>query len=116
MEKWSARERAFLCESFFTTQSYIKSIRLFRAPVPSRNLLKTRVQNFRTTASVQKKKTPGRGRIVRTLENANCAREALLTSFTCSGYKHAAALDVSSRTFRRIVKDFSFHPYKLVLT
>ncbi len=124
MEKWSARERAFLCESFFATQSYIKSIHLFcaecklrpRTPVPSRNSLKMWVQNFHTTASAQKKKLPGCGRIVRTLENANRVREALLTSPTRSGHKHAAALGLSSRTFRRIVKDISFHPYKIVLT
>ncbi len=43
-------------------------------------------------------------------------RRALVTSPTRSGVKHASALGISQWTFRRLVKDLSFHPYKIKLT
>jgi len=105
MEKWSPQQRAFICERFFITQSYITTIREFRAkfnlnprdPVPLRNTVKLWIQNFRETASAIKKKPPGLPRMVRTAENEKRVCDALLRSPRRSAGKHAQAMGMSRR-------------------
>jgi len=124
MEKWSPQQRAFICERFFITQSYITIIREFRAkfnlnprdPVPLRNTVKLWIQNFRETASAMKKKPPGLSRTVRTAENEKRVCDALLRSLRRSAGKHAQAMGMSRRSFSRICKTMNFHPYKILIT
>ncbi len=125
MERWNAEHRAFACETYFRkNDSYVETIRAFRKkfalnprdPVPSRNTLNLWVRNFRETASAGKKKPPGLARSVRTPENAARVQNALVTSPTRSARKQASSLGVSRTSFRRILRDLSFHPYKILIT
>ncbi len=124
MEKWSAPQRAFVCERFIITNSYIAVIREFRKkyelnprdPVPSRNTVKLWVKNFRETARADKKKPSGRPVTVRTPENVNRVRSALQTSPRRSAVKHSQALKISRRSFSRMLKAMYFHPYKILIT
>jgi len=124
MEKWLPQQRAFICERFFITQSYITTIREFRVkfnlnprdPVPLRNTVKLWIQNFRETASTMKKKPPGLPRTVRTAENEKRVCDALLHSPRRSAGKHAQAMGMSRRSFSRICKTMNFYPYKILIT
>jgi len=59
---------------------------------------------------------PGRQRFVRTAENSIRVGAALLKHPTRSGQKLSSCLDLSARSFCRIMKDLSFYPYKIVST
>lgn len=71
-------------------------------------------QKISDTTSALKKKPPGLSQSVRTFENNERVRGALLNSPKLSGVKHALAFNIFGRSFRRVVKDIAFHPYKLV--
>ncbi|XP_039308736.1 uncharacterized protein LOC120358463 [Solenopsis invicta] len=124
MEKWPPQQRAFVCERFFITQSYVQAIRDFRIeyslrprdPVPSRNSVNLWVKNFRQTATATKQKPPGQPRTVRTPENETRVRTSLQRSPRRSAGKHAQALGMSRRSFSRMLKAMNFHPYKILIT
>ncbi|XP_011174380.3 uncharacterized protein LOC105206592 isoform X2 [Solenopsis invicta] len=124
MEKWPPQQRAFVCERFFITQSYVQAIRDFRIeyslrprdPIPSRNSVNLWVKNFRQTATATKQKPPGQPRTVRTPENETRVRTSLQRSPRRSAGKHAQALGMSRRSFSRMLKAINFHPYKILIT
>lgn len=124
MEKWPPQQRAFVCERFFITQSYVQAIRDFRIeyslrprdPVPSRNSVNLWVKNFRQTATATKQKPPGQPRTVRTPENETRVRTSLQRSPRRSAGKHAQALGMSRRSLSRMLKAMNFHPYKILIT
>ncbi|PSN41622.1 hypothetical protein C0J52_17771 [Blattella germanica] len=82
--------------------------------VPARNTIKLWIKNFRQTACATKKKPEGRPRSIRTPENVEQVRRAVVNSpqrSTCL----VSALGITDRTVRRILhQDLHFHPYKLV--
>lgn len=124
MERWSVQHRAFVVETFFkNNSSVIVTQRAFRQhfdihqndSVPSRNTILLWVRNFRETACATKKKPPGKQRTVRTPENVERVRHAVLRSPRRSAVKQASALGISDRSVRRILHmDLHFHPYKIV--
>ncbi|XP_039307110.1 uncharacterized protein LOC120358168 [Solenopsis invicta] len=124
MEKWPPQQRAFVCERFFITQSYVQAIRDFRIeyslrprdPVHSRNSVNLWVKNFRQTATATKQKPPGQPRTVRTPENETRVRTSLQRSPRRSAGKHVQALGMSRRSFSRMLKAMNFHPYKILIT
>ena len=66
--------------------------------------------------SVMKTKPPGAPRTVRTPENVERVRTAMLRSPRRSARRHAAELQISNRTVRRILHDeLRFHSYKLMV-
>jgi hypothetical protein len=81
--------------------------------IPSRNTILRWVEKWQATGTVSNKFV-GTSRTVRTPENIAIVRNAVQQSPTRSAVRQAAALDISDRTFRRIVhKDLQFHPYKI---
>ncbi|PSN52143.1 hypothetical protein C0J52_06461 [Blattella germanica] len=83
--------------------------------VPARNTIKLWIKNFGQTACATKKKLEGRPRSVRTPENVEQVRRAVVNSPQRSTRKLASALGITDRTVRRILhQDLHFHPYKLV--
>ena len=62
------------------------------------------------------KKSPGRPRTVRTLENVEAIKASIQQSPKRSARKHAMALGISSRSLRRILHaDLRLHPYKMMM-
>src|SRR5436190_6449323 len=88
MEQWTVQHRAFVVETFFKCDSVVKTQRLFRrhfnvgrhGHIPCRNTILKWVENFRSTASASKRKPPGSVRTVRTPENIERVRDAMLRS------------------------------------
>ena len=89
MEQWTALYHDFVVEAYFkngdsavTTQQLLR--RHFNIPrhgrVPCRNTIKEWVQNFRENASALKRKPRGRIPTVRTPENVDKVRMAILKS------------------------------------
>jgi transposase len=114
MEQWTPEHRAFVVETFFKTgDSVTLTQRRFRVrfnvgrhgKVPSRNTILLWIANFRSTGSALKKKPPGGARTVRTPENVEIVRRAVLASPHRSAAKHAIALGISDRTVRRILNE-----------
>jgi len=63
-----------------------------------------------------KKKPPGPEKQVRTPENIERARQALVRSAARSARGHAAELNISRGSVRRILqRDLRFHPYKIMV-
>lgn len=122
MERWSNAQRSFAVEVYFkNNDSVIITQRVFRRyfhlnprdPVPSRKTIIKWVHKFRTTASSAREKPKGRTRSVRTPQNAERVRAAVLRSPRRSAERQALALNISNRSYRRILKDLHFHPYKI---
>jgi hypothetical protein len=86
MEHWTAAHRAFAVEEYFENNESMVKTRLLRhhfnihrnASVPSKNAIKSWVQNIPETASVMRKRQPGRPRTVRTPENVHTVRAAVV--------------------------------------
>lgn len=125
MEHYVDVERAFCVEQYFRCESIVTVQRLFRKkfkvtrlkPVPTRNTIMRWVNNFRETANATNKKRPGKKKTVRTPETIERVRSALHTSPARSARRHAASLNLSRESVRRIlVEDLGFHPYKLLIT
>ena len=115
MEQWTAQHRAFVVEAYLkngdsavTTQRLF--LRHFNIPrhghVPCRNTIKEWVQNFRENALAIKRKPQGRIPTVRTPENVDKVRMAIVKSPRRSA-------DCSVRTI--LHKDLNFHPYKIAI-
>lgn len=81
--------------------------------VISHRSLKLWVANFRETESAYKKVS--RSPMIRSngAEHWLCSTGFKAESDAGSGRKHATALNMSTRSFRRIVGDVGFHPYKI---
>lgn len=125
MEQWSSEHRSFVVETYFKNgDSVVATQRHFRrhfnvgrqGHVPSRNTILLWVNTFRTTGSTLKQKPKGRPRSVRTPENVERVRQAVLTSPHRPARRQAATLGISDRTVRRILhQDLHFHPYKIAI-
>ena len=67
-------------------------------------------------ASALKRKPRGRIRMVRTPENVDKVRVAIVKSPRCSVRRHSAAVGLSDRGVRKnLHKDLNFHPYKIAI-
>jgi|UniRef100_A0A2S2QFU9 hypothetical protein len=72
------------------------------------------VTAFNTTGTVLMKRTNGRNRAIRTLENVDRVRLDTLRSPNHSVRLRAVALGINESSVRRILKiDLAFHPYKI---
>jgi len=125
MEQWTAQHRAFVVEAYFKNGgSAVTTQRLFRrhfniprhGRVSCRNTLKEWAQNFRENASALKRKPRGRIPMVRTPENVDKVRVAIVKSPRRLVRRHSDAAGLSDRGVRRILlKDLNFHPYKIAI-
>jgi hypothetical protein len=119
MDQWSAVRRAFAVQTFLrNNDTVITTQKIFRrhfnsgrhGTVPDHNTFKKWVQKFRTSAFATHKIHEGRVRTVRT----EIARAAICRGPKRSAYRHSVALNVSSRSLRRIVHfALHFRPYQL---
>jgi len=84
--------------------------------VPCRNTIHEWVQNFRENASALRRNPRGRIPTVRTPENADKVRMAIVKSPRRSVRRHSAAIGLSDRSVWRILhKNLHFHPYKTAI-
>jgi len=84
--------------------------------IPSRNTILRWVTSFRARGTIMKKKSPGPVTTVRTPENVERVREAVVRSPTRSARRRAVESGMSESTVRRILhKDLGFHPYKMMI-
>lgn len=123
MDAWSGAQRAFVIKVFYKNNDSVEAARReFRCHfnlgrhdrVPSAHAIKTWIRNFEETGSAMKKKPRGRVRTVRTPDNIQAVREAVIRSPHRSIRRHSASLQVHSSSVRRIlVQDLKCHPYKL---
>ena len=122
MELYSNVQRSFIVETYFkNNNSIVITQRLFRRhfqlnrrdPIPDRKTIGKWIHKFRQTASVLKEKPRGRDRSVRTAENAERVRESVLRSPTRSARRQSTGLNISDRSYRRMLKELHFHPYKI---
>ena len=96
MEEWTAQHCAFVVEAYFKNGDSAKEI--------SRKCF------------CLKKKPRGRILTVRTPENVDKVRMAIVKSPRRSVRRHSAAIGLSERSLRRIVdKELNFHPYKIAI-
>jgi hypothetical protein len=78
--------------------------------VPDHRSIVGWVEQFRTTASCLKNKSPGRPGTQRTPARVEEARQAHIQSPRRSAVRHALALGMSPRSLRRIIHDdLHFH-------
>jgi len=87
METWPVEHRVFVYDAFVKSgKSVSVTQRHFNighhGAVPSRNTILLWVNNFRATGSVMKKKPPGPEKKVRTPENIERVRQALVQPCT----------------------------------
>ena len=125
MERYTAKERAFCVEVYFEEKSIVKVQRAFRKKfnlktsqsAPSRKSILRWVENFRKDGQTADKKPPGPKRSIRTPENIARVSQAIKISPTRSARRHAASLNISRESVRRILTtDLNHHPYKLMIT
>ena len=125
MEQQMAQHRAFVVEAYFkngdsagTTQRLL--LRPFNIPhhgcVPCHNTIREWIQNFWENAWALKRKPLGRIAMVRTPENVDKVRIAIVKSARCSVRRHSAAIGLADRSVWRILhKDLNFHLYKIAI-
>jgi len=109
---------AFVVEAYFKNgDSAIRTQRLFRrhsnvphhGHVPCSNTVKYWVQNVRKNASALKREPQGRIPAIRTPENVDKLRMAIVKSPRCSVRRHSPAIGLSDCSLRRILhKDLKF--------
>lgn len=121
MDNWLVPQRVFAVTAYIECKSIVNVQRMFRREynierhgrIPSRNTILRWVEKWQTAGTICNKFV-GPSRTVRTAENIAMIRNAVQKSPTRSAVRQAAALGISSRTFRRIVhNDLNFHPYKI---
>ncbi len=99
-EKWNVHQRAFIVEQFLKNNSYVQTISELCAQfslcshdvVPTRSTVKRWIENFLEIASASKKKSLGEPAMVKMPENQDRGRDAVLTSPTFLGRRHAPSL------------------------
>ena len=122
MAHWNVQHRVFAVEQFFRNSDSVVTVqRLFRRTfnverrdaIPDRNTILRWVEAFR---SVMKRKPLGLLLSVRTPENVDTVRRAVLASPRRSARLQALALGMSRRSLYRILHDeLKFHPYKIMI-
>jgi hypothetical protein len=125
MNLWTLEHRVFAYECFVKSGESVTSVqREFRRrfkihrndSVPSRNTILLWVNNLRSRGSLTKIKPPGAKITVRTPENVERVRTAMLRSPQRSARRHSSELQISNRTVRRILHaELRFHPYKIMV-
>lgn len=125
MAPWTLEHRVFAVEQFFRNSDSVGTVqRLFRrqfnverrGAIPDRNTILRWVEAFRTTGSVMKRKPPGLPRSVRTPDNVERVRRAVVVSPQRSTRRQTSALGMSRRSLQRILHDnLKFHPYKIMI-
>ena len=116
---------AFVVEAYFKNgDSAGTTQRLFCRPfnisrhscVSHHNTIKERLRNFRENVWALKRKPQGRIPTVRTPENVDMVRMAIVKSARRSVRRHSTAIGLSDRRVWRILhKDLNFHPYKTAI-
>jgi hypothetical protein len=123
MEQWAVQHCAFVVEAYFKNGDSVVKTWLChthfniprRACVPCHNTIKAWVQNFQQSASALKRKLRGRILRVRTPENIEKVRVAIVRSPRHSARRHSTSIGQSDRSMRRILhKDLNFRPYRIV--
>ncbi|XP_066969142.1 uncharacterized protein [Macrobrachium rosenbergii] len=122
---WTGVHRGFAVHAYFeNNQSVIATQRAFRRrfniprnnAVPQANTIRSWVGQLEATGSTLRTYTHGRRRSIRTPENVKRVRAAIIQSPRRSARRHAVALQISSRSLRRILHmDLNFHPYKMMM-
>ena len=122
---WTGEHRGFAVRAYFeNNQSVIATQRAFRRrfniprnnAVPQANTIRSWVRQLEATGSTLRRDTHGRRRSIRTPENVERVRAAVIQSPRRSERRHAVALGISSRSLRRILHmDLHFHPYKMMM-
>ena len=122
---WTGEHRGFAVRAYFeNNQSVIATQRAFRRrfniprnnAVPQANTIRSWVRQLEATGSTLRRDTHGRRRSIRTPENVERVRAAVIQSPRRSARRHAVALGISSRSLRRILHmDLHFHPYKMMM-
>ena len=116
---WSNAERAKIVELYLQSASIVQAQRDFKSYFkvkrsPSAREIRNYVKKFRETASAQPSTSSGRRRSVRTPENIEAVRDAVLKSPTRSTRKLSQALDIKRTSLMRILKgDLKLYPYKI---
>lgn len=107
-EKWAAVKRLRLCNC-----RPCEIVKLLHKDGISKQFVLRTLKRFKETGSVEKRHSPGRPRSVRTPEVIKRVRERFRRNPRQSGRKMATKLNISGRTFRRIVSDdLRLRPYK----
>ena len=84
-----------------------------RDTVPGHNTILRWIHSLRTRGSIVKK-PPGPNKTVRTPENIERVRQALIQSPGRSARRHACEMRLSRESVHTILqKDLKFHPYKM---
>ncbi len=126
MVRWNATHRAFAVEAYIRYDEKMVLVRReFKRKFglkrhenpPHHKTILLWVKNFRESAKATSASKPGRRRSVRTPENVEKVRVAVLASPGRSARKQSVALQIPRTSLRRIIKDdLNMHPYKLQIT
>lgn len=109
MERWTGEHRGYAIKAYYQNgESLVQTRRDFRRhfniprnqPVPSDNAMKMWVNNLEQTGSTYRKRG-GSARTIRTPENIERVRQAMLRSPRRSAIRHATRLRISDRSVRR---------------
>jgi len=120
----SGERRSFVIEVFFKNDSVTAIQRAFRTrfglyatdAVTDRKISLRWASNVRASGSALPRKPSVLPRNVRTPENVQRVRASIEQSPRRSARKHSAALGISDRTVRLIIRaDLRMHPYKLMV-
>ncbi|KAL4142309.1 hypothetical protein QTP88_004793 [Uroleucon formosanum] len=121
---WHGEHRAFVVEEYIRNGgSAITTQRAFRIrfklgrhdPVPDRKTIQVWLSNFRAAGSALKRKSSGRPLTATTPDNVARVSASIQQSPRRSA--HAAALELSDRSVRRILHThIHMHPYKMMIT
>lgn len=121
MANWTVAERVFTVTAFIESKSITHVQRRFQlhfnvprhGRVPSRNTILKWMRKFNETGSLRNEFV-GSARRVRTPENIERVREAVIRSPQRSARRQAVALNLSRTSVCRILhEDLKFHPYKI---
>jgi transposase len=121
---WTLQHRVLVFETYIGTKSIIAVQRRFHIQftvechgnIPDYNTILRWVETFRATGSVMKRKPPGLPAPVRTPENVERMRVAVLRSLRFSARRQDLALWISDRSVRQILhKDLKFDPCKIMI-
>lgn len=125
MALWTIEHRVFSYDSYVKNDESVTAVqREFRRhfnihrneAVPTRNTILRWVNALRTRGTLMNRRPVGAPRTVRTPENVERVRQALVRSPSRSARRHSTELGISNRSVRRILHgELHFHPYKLAI-
>lgn len=121
MEKFPINQRIYVVKQFIISNSVVQVQRNFRREfnverhgrIPTRQTIMRWVRDFDVSGNVQSNFRGGI-RTIRTPENIERVKQAVIRSPNRSASRQSIALHISNRTLRRILhSDLHFHPYKI---